>query len=115
MLILKPCLRRTTTPIRGQRHIAKGEHLAGDENSNDLFIQPDSVSVLYAKRIATHNTHGTGCTLSAAIASYLAQGESLESAVAKAKHYISLVIGHADELSIGHGPVHHFFAYNREQ
>lgn len=97
--------------------LLKGGHLEGDENSNDLFIQPDSVSVLYAKRIATHNTHGTGCTLSAAIASYLAQGESLESAVAKAKLYISQAIAYADELSIGHGhgPVHHFFAYNRER
>ena len=92
--------------------LLKGGHLEADKNSNDLFIQADSVSLLRAKRIATKNTHGTGCTLSSAIASYLAQGESLEKAVEKAKRYISLAIAHADELDIGRGrgPVNHFFA-----
>lgn len=58
------------------------------------------------------NTHGTGCTLSSAIASYLAQGHDLISATTLAKSYISQAIKHSDELDIGkgHGPVHHFFS-----
>ncbi|EGU47922.1 phosphomethylpyrimidine kinase [Vibrio ichthyoenteri ATCC 700023] len=92
--------------------LLKGGHLEADTNSNDLFIRPKSVCVLRAQRIVTKNTHGTGCTLSAAIASYLAQGERLEGAVERGKAYITQAISHADELSVGqgHGPVHHFFA-----
>ncbi|MCE7616079.1 bifunctional hydroxymethylpyrimidine kinase/phosphomethylpyrimidine kinase, partial [Vibrio fluvialis] len=64
----------------------------------------------------TRNTHGTGCTLSSAIASYLAQGLALTDAIQLAKTYISQAIAHADELDIGrgHGPVHHFFALNAQ-
>jgi len=92
--------------------LLKGGHLEQDSSSNDLLILPNQVQQLSAKRIATKNTHGTGCTLSSAIASYLAQGYSLIEAVTQGKHYISQAIAHADELSIGqgHGPVHHFFA-----
>ena len=92
--------------------LLKGGHLEGNQYSNDLLIEADSVSVIRAKRWETENTHGTGCTISAAIASYLAQGEPLLAAVEKAKVYISAAIEHADELNIGsgHGPVHHFYA-----
>jgi len=60
----------------------------------------------------TTNTHGTGCTLSSALASYLGQGYPIESAVAKAKEYISGAIATADQLTVGegHGPVNHFWA-----
>ena len=92
--------------------LLKGGHLEQDENSNDLLIFQDHVEQLTAKRINTHNTHGTGCTLSSAIASYLAQGHDLLQAVKLGKQYISNAIAHADELNIGsgHGPVNHFFA-----
>ena len=92
--------------------LLKGGHLEQDENSNDLLIFQDHVEQLTAKRINTHNTHGTGCTLSSAIASYLAQGHDLLQAVKLGKKYISNAIAHADELDIGsgHGPVNHFFA-----
>ena len=92
--------------------LLKGGHLEQDENSNDLLIFQDHVEQLTAKRINTHNTHGTGCTLSSAIASYLAQGHDLLQAVKLGKKYISNAIAHADELNIGsgHGPVNHFFA-----
>ncbi|MGF1708393.1 bifunctional hydroxymethylpyrimidine kinase/phosphomethylpyrimidine kinase [Enterovibrio baiacu] len=91
--------------------LLKGGHLEQDENSNDLLILSDRVETLSAKRINTKNTHGTGCSLSSAIASYLAQGHDLERAVILAKSYISKAIAHADELNIGqgHGPVNHFF------
>ena len=92
--------------------LLKGGHLEQDENSTDLLILSDTVVRLSTPRIETRNTHGTGCTLSSAIASYLAQGHELQIAVNLAKQYITLAIVHADELNIGqgHGPVHHFFA-----
>jgi len=92
--------------------LLKGGHLEQNENSNDLLIFPEHVHHLTAKRINTRNTHGTGCTLSSAIASYLAQGNDLLRAVQLGKQYISQAIAHADELEIGkgHGPVNHFFS-----
>ncbi len=91
--------------------LLKGGHLEHDKNSNDLLIFSDFIEILSAKRVKTKNTHGTGCTLSSAIASYLAQGNDMITAVAFAKSYISQAIKYSDELSIGqgHGPVHHFF------
>jgi len=91
--------------------LLKGGHLEKDQNSNDLLIEQESSELLSAKRVATKNTHGTGCTLSSAIASYLAQGNRLHKAVYLGKQYISQAIAHADQLDVGkgHGPVHHFF------
>jgi hydroxymethylpyrimidine/phosphomethylpyrimidine kinase len=68
---------------------------------------------LEAPRVTTRNTHGTGCTLSSAIAAELAKGATLREAVAKAKAYVTAAIGAADELHIGkgRGPVHHFHAW----
>jgi hydroxymethylpyrimidine/phosphomethylpyrimidine kinase len=92
--------------------LLKGGHLDQHEDSNDLLIFPNQVHYLKAKRIITRNTHGTGCTLSSAIASYLAQGNDLLEAVKLGKQYITKAIKHADELEIGkgHGPVNHFFS-----
>jgi hydroxymethylpyrimidine/phosphomethylpyrimidine kinase len=91
--------------------LLKGGHLVDDENSTDLLILPAHVQLLTAKRINTNNTHGTGCTLSSAIASYLAHGNDLLLAVQLSKRYISKAIAHADDLEIGNGngPVNHFF------
>ena len=91
--------------------LLKGGHLENQENSTDLLIFPEYVESLSAKRIDTRNTHGTGCTLSSAIASYLAQGNELIKAVQLGKQYISEAIAHADELEIGQGrgPVNHFY------
>ena len=92
--------------------LLKGGHLSDSPESVDLLITADKVERLSATRIHTQNTHGTGCTLSSAIASYLAQGESVTDAVAKAKAYLHAALAQADTLNIGqgHGPVHHFFA-----
>ncbi|MGR5339447.1 bifunctional hydroxymethylpyrimidine kinase/phosphomethylpyrimidine kinase [Vibrio astriarenae] len=91
--------------------LLKGGHLEKDENSNDLLITQESDELISAKRFPTCNTHGTGCTLSSAIASYLAQGNDLTAAVKLGKTYISQAIAHADELNVGqgHGPVNHFY------
>ncbi|MGD8118147.1 bifunctional hydroxymethylpyrimidine kinase/phosphomethylpyrimidine kinase [Vibrio sp. TRT 29B02] len=91
--------------------LLKGGHLKKTDKSSDLLIEQNSSEVLSAKRIETKNTHGTGCTLSSAIASYLAQGHRLHKAVYLGKQYISQAISHADQLKVGqgHGPVNHFF------
>lgn len=92
--------------------LLKGGHLEQDENSNDLLILPSSTALISVKRFPTKNTHGTGCTLSSAIASYLAQGNELTQSVELGKRYISEAIAHADQLNVGqgHGPVNHFYA-----
>ena len=89
--------------------LLKGGHLRGDE-SPDLLIDAAGSEVLHSRRIDTRNTHGTGCTLSSAIAAGLARGLPARQAVGEAKDYIQAAIGAADSLDIGrgHGPVHHF-------
>ena len=89
----------------------KGGHLTESE-SPDLLLSRETSLTFEAPRIATKNTHGTGCTLSAAIAAQLGRGESVPEAVSKAKAYVYEAIAHADELSVGHGhgPTNHFAA-----
>ncbi|MFA1561946.1 bifunctional hydroxymethylpyrimidine kinase/phosphomethylpyrimidine kinase [Aliivibrio fischeri] len=92
--------------------LLKGGHLEEDTSSTDLLILSDKVERLSNLRINTRNTHGTGCTLSSAIASYLAQGYKLQDAVSLGKEYITQAIIYADKLNIGkgHGPVNHFYS-----
>jgi hydroxymethylpyrimidine/phosphomethylpyrimidine kinase len=89
--------------------LLKGGHLSGDV-SPDLLMHGDVEQWFEAARVSTRNTHGTGCTLSAAIAAGLACGLPMARAVAEAKRYIEGAIAAADQLQIGHGhgPVHHF-------
>lgn len=91
--------------------LVKGGHGEGPE-SVDVLLDAGGFVELRAPRVATRNTHGTGCTLSSAIAAGLAKGLALREAVEAAKAYLTCAIGRADELSIGrgHGPVHHFHA-----
>jgi hydroxymethylpyrimidine/phosphomethylpyrimidine kinase len=90
--------------------LMKGGHAAGAV-CTDLLITESGVVELTAPRRATRNTHGTGCTLSAAIAAGLAQGMALEAAVRRAHGYLQAAIAAADGLGVGagHGPVHHFY------
>ena len=97
---------------RGARAVLlKGGHGSGAESA-DFLLTPVCGRWLTAARIATENTHGTGCTLSSAIAAGLAQGRHLEAAVVAAKDYVTAAIAAADRLEIGagRGPVHHFHA-----
>ena len=93
--------------------LIKGGHGEGAESVDFLVTQKSAVR-LAAPRVATKNTHGTGCTLSSAVAAGLAKGESLEAAVRAAKIYVSAAIAAADRLGIGHGhgPVHHFHKFD---
>jgi len=96
----------------GARNVLiKGGHGEG-EDSVDLLVGQGDVIRLAAKRIATKNTHGTGCTLSSAIAAGLAKGADLVTAVQDAKTYVTAAIAAADRLQVGHGhgPLHHFHA-----
>ena len=92
--------------------LIKGGHGGGVE-SVDLLIEPTAFTRLAADRIATANTHGTGCTLSSAIAAGLAKGLSLAEAVRAAKTYVTDALAAANRIKIGsgHGPVHHFHAW----
>ncbi len=91
--------------------LMKGGHGRGDE-STDLLVTPDGVLRFTARRIETRNTHGTGCTLSAAIAAGFAKGRDLAKAVDEAKAYLTAALEASKRLKIGHGhgPVHHFHA-----
>ncbi len=92
--------------------LVKGGHAEGDE-SVDILIDSVGVQRFASHRIATRNTHGTGCTLSSAIAAGLAKGMDLRDAVAAGKAFISAAIGASETLAVGggHGPVHHFHAW----
>jgi hydroxymethylpyrimidine/phosphomethylpyrimidine kinase len=92
--------------------LIKGGHGQGTE-SIDYLVDRDGVTALPAPRIATRNTHGTGCSLSSAIAAALAKGEDMASAVRDAKAWISAAIAQADRFTVGHGhgPVHHFHKF----
>jgi hydroxymethylpyrimidine/phosphomethylpyrimidine kinase len=97
----------------GARNVLmKGGHGEGPE-SVDLLIGPDLDVRLAAPRHPSRNTHGTGCTLSSAIAAGLAKGLDLTAAVRAAKDYVTAAIAAADRLDIGHGhgPLHHFHAH----
>lgn len=89
--------------------LIKGGHLDGAD-SPDCLITGSDLNWFDAPRIQTPNTHGTGCTLSAALAAHIAKGTSLYASVVAAKAYVAAAIAGAKDLSVGsgHGPTHHF-------
>ena len=96
------------------RVLLKGGHLAGP-SATDVLVGPEGTTTFRAGRVSTTNTHGTGCTLSAAIAALRVQRPDWETAVGDAKRYLTGALVAADELDVGHGhgPVHHFFQWWR--
>jgi hydroxymethylpyrimidine/phosphomethylpyrimidine kinase len=92
--------------------LIKGGHGQGSE-SIDYLVRESGAIALAAPRVATQNTHGTGCSLSSAIAAGLAKGEDLETAVRNAKAFVSAAITGSDRFSVGHGhgPIHHFHKF----
>lgn len=94
--------------------LVKGGHATGPE-SVDLLVDASGVRRFASARLTTKNTHGTGCTLSSAIAAGLARGLQLGDAVAAGKRYLAEALAAADELEIGRGagPVHHFYGLRR--
>jgi len=92
--------------------LMKGGHGGGVE-SVDLLIERTATNRLVAQRIATRNTHGTGCTLASAVAAGLAKRQTLPEAVRNAKTYVTAALAAADRISIGAGPgpLNHFHAW----
>jgi hydroxymethylpyrimidine/phosphomethylpyrimidine kinase len=92
--------------------LIKGGHGQGSE-SIDYLIRDSGTIALPATRISTENTHGTGCSLSSAIAAELAKGKELKTAVRNAKAFVSAAIANADRFAVGHGhgPIHHFHRF----
>jgi hydroxymethylpyrimidine/phosphomethylpyrimidine kinase len=92
--------------------LIKGGHGQGAE-STDYLVTASGVIALAAPRVATRNTHGTGCSLSSAIAAGLAKGEDMETAVRNAKAWVSAAVSAADRFAVGHGhgPIHHFHRF----
>jgi hydroxymethylpyrimidine/phosphomethylpyrimidine kinase len=93
--------------------LIKGGHGGGTE-SVDILLEAGGEDLrLEAPRVATKNTHGTGCTLASAIAAGLAKGQTLQAAAREAKKYVSAAIAAADRLGVGsgRGPLHHFHAW----
>jgi hydroxymethylpyrimidine/phosphomethylpyrimidine kinase len=87
--------------------LLKGGHMEGE--AVDVLYDGKDIIYLHSERILTKNTHGTGCTLSSAIAANLALGHTIKEAVSRAKEYITIAIQHAFEIGHGVGPTHHFY------
>lgn len=97
----------------GPRYVLlKGGHREGD--ATDILFDGKTFQHLVSPRIDTHNTHGTGCTLSSAITANLAQGYSVQEAVSRSKEYIHTAIRHSFSIGKGVGPVHHFYNLYKE-
>ncbi len=109
-----PSLAKELSSNRKISVLLKAGHLS-EKELTDIFYnaETDQLLELTSERIETRNTHGTGCTLSSAIAAYLAHGLSLNEAVQQAKEYINKAIteGISYKIGKGHGPVHHFYKY----
>lgn len=122
ILLERKIIRQSELPASaaelGQKYrvsvLLKGGHLDSDDLT-DLFWNAETGQVLElkSKRICTVNTHGTGCTLSSALAAFLAKGLELNEAVGQAKAFIDQAItaGSRYRIGQGHGPVHHFFGF----
>ena len=93
--------------LGSQAVLVKGGHFKDDENVYDIIFDDQGMDVLGGKRIDSVHTHGTGCTLSSAIATSLAQGMSLRDSVARARAYVRKAIETAPGLGKGHGPLNH--------
>ena len=93
--------------------LVKGGHLPGDR-STDVLYDEGEFTLFDEARIETNNTHGTGCTYSAAIATRLAQGLNMVEAIETAKEYITNAIRGALDIGHGHGPTNHFYFLDRD-
>lgn len=89
--------------------VVKGGHFEDEKESLDLFYDGHRFLEFRSSRIATRNTHGSGCTFASAIAAFLAKGMELEVAVGRAKEYVTEAIRHSFPLGRGNGPLGHFY------
>lgn len=109
-----PDLAKELSEKTGTSVLLKAGHLTNDRLIDVFYNAETSETLLLeSKRLNTCNTHGTGCTLSSAVAAHLAKGESLNDAVRHGKDYINnaIIAGAEYNIGHGHGPVHHFFNF----
>lgn len=92
--------------------LIKGGHLQGNDMTDVLLDENGKIEIFSLPKIEANNTHGTGCTLSSAICSFLALGQSMKEAVNNAKNYVHSAIKEASNINLGHGhgSLNHFFA-----
>ena len=93
----------------GVKVLAKGGGLPGSDRGVDVWYDGRESEILSTEAIATKNTHGTGCTLSAAICANLALGKDLRGSIVDAKQYVTAALKHSLDIGAGNGPVGHFF------
>ncbi len=93
--------------------IVKGGHLEDTDRSVDVLFDGESLHEFDDARVEAGNTHGTGCTYSAALVTFLGMGRPLVEATRAAKTYTLGAIRHAPDIGHGHGPIHHFFEMDR--
>ena len=103
-------LARALRALGARAVLVKGGHLDG-EMARDVLFDGGAARVYVAPRVATRNSHGTGCALSSAIAAFIARGLPLAAAVGAAKDYLTGALRASEELDVGHGhgPVNHFW------
>ncbi len=100
---------KTLCQMGAKAALVKGGHGKEDQITDILFHRGSGgVKNFVSPRIKTRSTHGTGCTLASAIASFVARGKGLEEAVARARDYVFAAIEHAPDLGKGHGPLNHY-------
>lgn len=95
-----------------QSVLVKGGHLLGEQSTDVLYIDGE-FTLFESERIETKNTHGTGCTYSAAIATQLGHGKDIATAIQFAKNYITNAIRYSLNIGHGHGPTNHFYFLNK--
>ncbi|HLR22120.1 MAG TPA: bifunctional hydroxymethylpyrimidine kinase/phosphomethylpyrimidine kinase [Pseudogracilibacillus sp.] len=103
---MKKAAKDIVTEFGVEAALIKGGHIKGD--ATDFLYDGNELHTFSADRVDTKHTHGTGCTLSAAITAYISQGYSLEGAVDNAKKYVTLAIQHSLALGNGSGPTNHW-------
>lgn len=103
---MKKAAKDIVAKLGAKAALIKGGHFKGD--ATDFLYDGSDFHAYSVKRIDTENTHGTGCTLSAAITAYLSKGKSLTEAVQQAKNYVTLAIQHSLDIGRGSGPTNHF-------
>lgn len=96
--------------LRTKAVLVKGGGMHTDMRGVDIWFDGNKLEVLTCQQVETKNTHGTGCTLSAAIAANLAKGKDLWQAVQQAKEYVTTALTYALDIGEGQGPVGHFFS-----
>ncbi len=101
---------RVITDMGADNVLIKGGHLRGD--AVDVLFDGKNFTCYSSERVKTRNTHGTGCTFSAAITAELAKGSDLNAAVQKAKDYITDALRYSYSVGAGHGSVNHFYGCN---